>query len=293
MANQTIQLGDAVIGEGAAPFLIAEIGLNHNGDLVIAKRLMDAANACGWHAVKFQKRTPEIATPEHQKNVMRDTPWGRITYLAYRYKVEFEDAEYRAIATYCADKPILWTASAWDVPSVDFLEKHDVPFHKVPSAHLTNDEMLVRIIQTGKPVLASTGMSTVEEIDHAVELLEKHGSGNYALMHTNSTYPTPPEELNLRAITFLKERYRCVIGYSGHEYDLEPTVIAATLGARIIERHVTLAHDMWGSDHHASLEVHAMDMLRKRLEDVDKMMGDGQKRVTESEKKVRLKLRGN
>ena len=294
MANQTIRIGkDAVVGEGAPPFLIAEIGLNHNGELRLARRLMDAAFACGWHAVKFQKRTPEISTPEPQKSVMRDTPWGRMTYLAYRYKVEFEDEEYRAIAAYCAEKPILWTASAWDVPSVEFLERHQVPFHKIPSAHLTNDEMLVAICASGKPVFASTGMSTVEEIDHAVELLEKHTSGDYVLMHTNSTYPTPPGELNLRAIHFLRERYRCVVGYSGHEYDLEPTVLAAALGARVIERHVTLSHGMWGSDHHASLEVHAMDMLRKRLEDVDAMMGDGVKRVTESEKKVRLKLRGN
>jgi N-acetylneuraminate synthase len=272
--------------------MVAEIGINHNGSLDIAKKLIDASFACNWHCVKFQKRTPDLCVPEDQKNILRDTPWGRITYLEYKYKVEFDHKEYSYIDKYCKEKPFYWTASVWDVPSLEFILTYDVPFIKIPSAKLTEYDLLKAIAQSGKPVVLSTGMSTIEEVDEAVEILEKHSKGNYILMHTNSVYPTPPDELNLRVISFLKERYKCVVGYSGHENNLEPTVVAVTLGARMVERHVTLDHTMWGSDHAASLEVHGMDILNKRIKQVDIILGDGVRRVTQKEMEVRKKLRG-
>lgn len=288
-----IKIGNRFIGENEPVFLIAEIGINHNGDIEIAKKLMDAAFACGWQCVKFQKRTPEICVPEHQKNMLRETPWGEMTYLEYKYKVEFSKEEYSYIDNYCKEKPILWTASVWDIPSLEFILDYDVPFIKIPSAKLTESELLSEAAKSGKTIILSTGMSTVEEIDEAVNLLEKHSKDNYILMHTNSTYPTPTKDINLSTIQFLKDRYNCLVGYSGHEYDLEPSVIAVALGAKIIERHITLDHNMWGSDHFASLEVHAMDLLRKRINEVDVVLGDGIKRLTPKEMEVRKKLRGN
>lgn len=273
------------------PYFIAEIGINHNGDLQVAKRLIDATFACQWNCVKFQKRNPDICVPDNQKNIMRETPWGKMTYLEYRKKVEFGEKEYDYISNYCKEKPIDWTASVWDIPSVEFISQYDVPFIKIPSAKITEKEMLIKSCQTKKPIILSTGMSTLEEIDEAVNILEKHAS-QYVLMYTNSAYPTPINELNIRCITTLKERYKCPIGYSGHEYDLEPTVFAAVLGVKIIERHITIDHNMWGTDQAASLEVTGMDILRKRIKDVDIILGDKMKKITESEVKVRKKLRG-
>ena len=292
MANQSIKINDHSIGDGHPVFMIAEIGINHNGNLDIAKKLIDAAFACNWHCVKFQKRTPDLCVPEDQKNILRDTPWGRITYLDYRYKVEFGHDEYSYIDRYCREKPVYWTASVWDMPSLEFMLTYNVPFIKIPSAKLTDHELLKLASQSGKPVILSTGMSTSEEVDDAVEVLEKYSQGDYMLMHTNSAYPSPVEELNLRTINHLKGRYKCVVGYSGHEYGLEPSVIAVSLGAKIIERHITLDHNMWGSDHAASLEVHAMDMLHKRIKEIMNVLGDGVKRVTEAELKARKRLRG-
>jgi len=292
MANQYIKIQDHNVGDDNPVFMIAEIGINHNGSLDIAKKLIDAAFACDWHCVKFQKRTPDLCVPEDQKNILRDTPWGRITYLDYRYKVEFGHEEYSYIDRYCREKPVYWTASVWDMPSLEFMLTYNVPFIKIPSAKLTDHELLKLASQSGKPVILSTGMSTIEEVDEAVEVLEKYSHGNYMLMHTNSAYPSPVEELNLRTINLLKGRYKCVVGYSGHEYGLEPSVIAVSLGAKIIERHITLDHNMWGSDHAASLEVHGMDMLHKRIKEIMNVLGDGVKRVTEAELKARKKLRG-
>jgi N-acetylneuraminate synthase len=291
MSNKKMNFCGHSVGDDEPVFMIAEIGLNHNGELGIAKKLIDAAFACNWHCVKFQKRTPEICVPEHQKNVIRETPWGKMTYLEYRNRVEFGEKEYSYIDQYCAQKPIYWTASVWDMPSLQFILRYEVPFIKIPSAKLIETDLLCAAAKTGKPVVLSTGMSTVEEIDAAVSVLNEFAPGNYALMHTNSTYPTPPEELNLLTLKFLKERYDCVVGYSGHEYGLETSVIAVTLGARILERHVTLDHNMWGSDHFASLEVHAMDLLHRRVKAVSVSMGDGVKRLTESEMQIRKKLR--
>jgi N-acetylneuraminate synthase len=292
MSKKTLNFLGHIVGDDQPIFMIAEIGLNHNGELGIAKKLIDAAFACNWHCVKFQKRTPEICVPEPQKNVIRETPWGKMTYLEYRHRVEFGENEYSYIDHYCREKPIFWSSSVWDLPSLKFICRYDVPFIKIPSAKLVEKDLLRAAAEMGKPIILSTGMSTVEEIDAAVTMLDELLPESYALMHTNSTYPTPPEDLNLLTIKFLKERYGCVIGYSGHEYDLEPTVIAVALGARIIERHVTLDHNMWGSDHHASLEVHAMDLLHKRLKQVPIIMGDGVKRLTDNEIQIRKKLRG-
>lgn len=293
MALQQIKLGDYIINEEAFPYTIAEIGINHNGDMQIAKKLIDAANACLWNCVKFQKREPEIAVPEAQKNVIRDTPWGKITYLEYKKKIEFGKAEYDYIDAYCKEKPIAWTASPWDIPSLEFLLKYDLPFIKIASASNANRDLLKLACESKKPLLVSTGMSSLEEIDETVDLLEKYSFGNYILMHTNSAYPTPASELNLRMITTLKKRYNCLVGYSGHEIDLEPTVVAVSLGAKVIERHITLDHNMWGTDQAASLSVTAMAMLQGRMKEILLMLGDGEKSITESEKEVRKKLRGN
>lgn len=292
MALQEIKLGDYVINEESFPYIIAEIGINHNGDLQIAKKLIDAANACLWNCVKFQKREPDIAVPEAQKNVMRDTPWGRITYLEYKKKIEFGKAEYDYIDAYCKEKPIAWTASPWDIPSLEFLLEYDLPFLKIASASNANEDLLKKACESRKPLLVSTGMSTWEELDKTVSLLERYSEGNYILMHTNSAYPAPASELNLRIITSLKKRYNCIIGYSGHEIDLEPSVVAVSLGAKVIERHVTLDHNMWGTDHAASLSVAAMAMLQGRMKEVLLMLGDGEKVITDKEKEVRKKLRG-
>ena len=292
MANRVIRIGDYEISTKSAPYLIAEIGINHNGDIQIAKKLIDAANATGWNAVKFQKREPDISVPEAQKSVLRDTPWGRITYLEYKKKIEFGREQYDYIDTYCKEKPIAWSASPWDMPSLSFLLKYDIPFIKIASASITDLELLKKSAKSGKVVIMSTGMSTLKEIDRAVDVLETNGNGDYILMHTNSAYPAKDEELNLKMIETLRDRYDCLVGYSGHEQNLEGSVIACALGARVVERHITLDHNMWGTDQAASLTVHAMDMLRRRIEVVFKTLGNGEKELSESELEVRKKLRG-
>jgi N-acetylneuraminate synthase len=273
------------------PYFIGEIGINHNGSLQIAKKLIDAVNACGWQCAKFQKRNPDVCVPEHQKNKIRETPWGTMTYLEYKHRIEFGNESFKIINKYCAEKPVDWTASVWDLDSLQFLLSYDVPFLKIPSALITNTELVAESAKSKKPMIISTGMSTLEECDAAVNNVLKYND-NLVIMHTNSSYPTPKDELNLNLIPMLKDRYGCVIGYSGHEEDLEPTVIAVSLGAQVIERHITLSHDMWGTDQKASLEVHAMNMLRKRCDDVQIMLGSSEKTVTDSELPIRTKLRG-
>ena len=273
------------------PYLIGEIGINHNGDMQIAKKLIDALFACGWNCAKFQKRNPEIAVPEKQKSVMRDTPWGRMTYLEYKYKVEFGQKEYDYINSYCNEKPLDWSASPWDIDSLNFLTQFDLPFIKLPSAKITDEDLVIESAKSQIAVILSTGMSTIEEIDKAVNLIKKYGKPP-VIMHCNSSYPTPKDEINLKVIDFLAKRYSdCVIGYSGHEEDIEPTVIAVALGAKVIERHITLSHDMWGTDQKASLEVLAMDILKKRISTIDTILGNDIKKVTKSELSVREKLR--
>lgn len=292
MAKPEVNLGKYIVNENSAPYLIGEIGINHNGDIKIAQKLIDAAFACGWDAVKFQKREPDIAVPEAQKNVPRDTPWGRMTYLEYKKRIEFGNKEYDFIDKYCRQKPIAWSASPWDLPSLEFLKKYDLPFLKIASATLTNDELLQAAAKSGKTLVVSTGMSTLDEIDHAVDVLEKHTDGNYILMHTNSSYPTKNDELNLSMIHTLKERYKCLVGYSGHELELMPSVIAVTFGACVIERHITLNREMWGTDQAASVSISGMVALRARIDAVAEMMGNGKKILSESELAVRKKLRG-
>jgi len=279
-----------LINQAGSPYLIAEIGINHNGDINIAKKLIDAANACDWHCAKFQKRDPEICVPDHQKSVQRDTPWGKMSYLEYKYRVEFNKTEYDIIDKYC-DGKIPWTVSIWDLNSLSFIENYEVPFIKIPSALITNLELIEEASKTKIPIIISTGMSDWNIVDSAVNSLEKHNS-DYAILHCNSTYPAPENELNLNVIKAMIDRYDCIIGYSGHEYDLEPSVLAVSLGAKIIERHITLDHNMWGTDHKSSLEVHAMDLLHKRLKNINLMLGSYDKYITESEKIVMRKLRG-
>ena len=279
-------------------YIIAEIGINHNGDLKNALRLIDIAAAAGCDAVKFQKRNPDVCVPEHQKNVMRDTPWGQMTYLDYKYKVEFEAPEYNAIAAHCEMHGIEWSASPWDMDSLEFLKQYDVPFLKIPSAMLTNDELLEGCVASGKRVIFSTGMSTKEEIDHAVAVLRKaklvhNNPHKIGLLHCNSTYPAPINELNLSGIQTLQQEYSDFeIGYSGHEFRLGTTVASVYLGASIIERHITLDRQMWGSDHLASVEPQGLFKLVSGIRELEEAFGDGVIQVTESEKPVRAKLRG-
>ncbi len=272
------------------PYFIGEIGINHNGDIQVAKRLIDGAFACKWDCVKFQKRNPDVCVPEHQKSIMRETPWGKMTYLEYKHKIEFGKSEYDFIKKYSEQKPIDWTASVWDLDSLEFMLQYDVPFIKIPSALITDEELVKETAKTKIPIIISTGMSTIEEVDTAVNLIMKDGV-NPIIMHCNSSYPTPKNELNLMVIETLKNRYNTTIGYSGHEEDLEPTVIAVSLGAKVIERHITLSHKMWGTDKKSSLEIQGMDILRKRCIEVQDMLGSPKKVVTKSELPIRKKLR--
>ena len=273
-------------------YIIAEIGINHNGDLKIAKKLIDIAKVAGCDVVKFQKRNPDVCVPEHQKSVMRDTPWGRMSYLDYKYKVEFEKEEYDEIDSYCKNKKIAWTASPWDLDSLNFLNQYDVPFIKIPSALLTDLELIKESAKTGKKVIISTGMSTIDEIDNAVDIIKKSNSNaTYAVLHCNSTYPAPNDELNLKCIQMLKERYQCEVGYSGHEFGLTTTIASVCLGATIIERHITLDRTMWGTDQMCSVEPQGLIKLVRGVRELNNALGDGIKVVTETEKPIRNKLR--
>ena len=286
--TKTIAIGTNKIGDGHPVYVIAEIGLNHNGSVDIAKQLIDVAVEAGAQAVKFQKRTPEISTPEHMKATPRETPWGTMTYLEYRYRVEFEQEQYSEIDRYCKSVGVDWFASPWDEPSVDFLESMNVVAYKIASASVTDLEMLSKIKDTGKPVILSTGMSTIEQIDKAVETL---GKDNLSLMHATSTYPLPPEEANIRMITTLKERYGVPVGYSGHETGLQISIAAVALGAVSVERHITLDRAMWGSDHGASLEPKGFVSLVRDIRILEQAMGDGVKRIYPGELAPLSKLR--
>jgi N-acetylneuraminate synthase len=285
---RTIYFGNRPLGAGQPAFIVAEIGINHNGNLAIAKRLIDVAVMAGCDAVKFQKRTPEKAVPPEYQNVMRETPWGVISYLEYRYKVEFGYDEYQAIDQYCKEKGILWFASCWDEESVDFIEQFSPPCFKVASACLTNHDLLRKMRSTGLPVILSTGMSTLEEIEHAVDVL---GLDNLLIAHSTSTYPCPPEELNLRMIQTLQQTFDCLVGYSGHEVGLQTTYAAVVLGAAFVERHITLDRAMWGSDQAASIEPGGFLRLVRDIRVIERALGDGVKRVYESEQKARQRLR--
>lgn len=283
-----VGIGEHLVGPDQPVYVIAEIGINHNGDVEVAKQLIDVAVAAGAQAVKFQKRTPEISTPKDQRDKMRQTPWGEMTYLEYKYKVEFEQDEYAEIDSYARGKGVQWFASPWDVPSVDFLESFDVPTHKVASASVTDLDLLRSLASTGKPIILSTGMSTLEQIDTAVEIL---GTDHLVVLHATSTYPLPPEEANLRTIPMLQERYGVPVGYSGHEVGLQISVAAVALGAVAVERHITLDRAMWGSDHASSLEPAGLERLVRDIRILEQAMGDGQKRVMPGEFSPMSRLR--
>lgn len=283
-----MKIGDKNIGEGFPVYIIAEIGLNHNGDLETAKKLIDVACNAGVDAVKFQKRTPELVVPKHQRDVKRDTPWGRMTYMDYRYKVEFNYEQYSEIDRYCKMKKIQWFASPWDKDSVDFLESFDPLCFKVPSACATDIELIEHIVSKSRPVILSTGMCSQEQIDNAFNALY---DSEFALLHCTSTYPSIPDEVNLSMINTLKNKYDCIVGYSGHEAGLQISYAAAAMGAKIIERHITLDRTMWGSDQAASLEPWGLTKLVRDVRIIENSIGDGVKKVYESEFPIIEKLR--
>ncbi|MEV0994191.1 N-acetylneuraminate synthase family protein [Nonomuraea sp. NPDC050202] len=283
-----VAIGDVLVGDGEPVYVIGEIGINHNGDLDLARQLIDVAAEAGCQAVKFQKRTPAICVPEEQKGQIRQTPWGEMTYLEYKERTEFGHDEYTQIAKYCDERGLHWFASPWDVPSVEFLEEMDVLVHKVASASVADHELLRALAATGKPVILSTGMSTLSEIDAAVEIL---GTDKLIMMHATSTYPLPPEEANLRTITTLQERYGVPVGYSGHERGLQISLAAVTLGAVCVERHITLDRTMWGSDHAASLEPSGLEHLVRDIRIIEQALGDGVKRVFPGEEAPKARLR--
>ncbi len=287
--TREIKFGNRRIGDGHPAYIIAEIGINHNGDLETAKKIIDAAVHAGADAVKFQKRTPEVSTPPEQQKQMRETPWGYITYLDYRYKVEFNEEQYREIARYCKGKKIDWMVSVWDEPSVDFMEKFETPAYKVPSASLTDHNLLKYVRKTGKPVIISTGMSTMKQIHKGVNAV---GEDNLVIMHCTSTYPCEPEELNLKMIETLRKEFpKNPIGYSGHEVGLVPSAIAVAYGACSVERHITLDRAMWGSDQAASVEPGGFERLVKYIRVTEASLGDGVKKVYASEQSSLKKLR--
>jgi N-acetylneuraminate synthase len=287
--TREIKLGDRMIGDGHPAYIIAEIGINHNGDLGIARQMIDAAVHAGADAVKFQKRTPEIATPLDQQSQMRETPWGYITYLEYRYKVEFNEEQYCEIEKYCKQKGITWLVSVWDQPSVEFMEKFDTPAYKIPSASLTDYNLIRSARATGKPLILSTGMSTMEQIRRGVEIA---GEKDLVLMHCTSTYPCEPEELNLKMVETLRREFPSIpIGYSGHEVGLVPSAVAVALGACIVERHMTLDRAMWGTDQAASVEPGGFERLIRYIRVSEMALGDGVKKVYASEQSSLKKLR--
>jgi N-acetylneuraminate synthase len=287
--SREIKIGNRLVGDGHPAYVIAEIGINHNGDLNIAKRMIDAAVHAGADAVKFQKRTPNVATPPEQQQQMRETPWGYITYLEYRYKVEFSEEQYREIDSYCRQRSIPWMVSVWDEPSVDFMEKFDTPAYKIPSASLTDFNLIRKARATGKPLILSSGMSTMEQIKMGVAIA---GEENLLLMHCTSTYPCEPEELNLKVIQTLRDKFSTLpIGYSGHEVGLVPSAVAVAFGACMVERHLTLDRAMWGSDQAASVEPGGFERLVKYIRVTESSLGDGVKKVYDSEKSSIQKLR--
>jgi len=287
--TRVVKLGNKFVGDGQPVYIVAEIGINHNGDLETALRMIDAAVHAGVDAVKFQKRTPEICTPPEQQTQMRETLWGYITYLEYRHKVEFNREGYQKIDRYCKEKGIPWFVSVWDEPSVDFMEKFNTPVYKIPSASLTDHALLRHVRRTSKPVILSTGMSTLEQIRAAVEVV---GTENLIITHATSAYPCEPEELNLKMIETLRKEFPGVpVGYSGHEVGLVPSAVAVALGACLVERHLTLDRALWGSDQAASVEPGGFERLVKYIRVTEAALGDGVKKVYDSEMSAMKRMR--
>jgi len=283
----TVKIGNKLVGEGQPCYIIAEIGINHNGDIDLTKRLISVAVAAGCDAVKFQKRTVEVVYTAEELAKPRENPFGT-TNGDLKYGLEFDAEDYKEIDAFCKSVKIPWFVSPWDEGSVDFMEQFDTPVYKIASASLTDDNLLKHVRKTGKPIVASTGMSTYAEIDHAVDVL---GKKNLVLMHTTSTYPANYDELNLKAIPTMAEKYGVPIGYSGHETGIPTSVAAAVLGACMVERHITMDRAMWGSDQSASLEPNGISRLVRDIRLVEQSMGDGIKRVYEREVPIIKKLR--
>lgn len=276
-------------------YIIAEIGINHNGSLDIAKKLIDIAAYSGCNAVKFQKRNPDVCVPQDQKSLLKDTSWGPMTYIDYRHRIEFGKEEYDKIDKYCKEKKLQWSASVWDLDSVEFMKQYDVPFIKVPSAKITELDLVREATKSFPRVIISTGMSTMNEIVAAANVIreEKKGVQKPAMLHCNSTYPAPLSELNLSVVQTLKQAFPDFeIGYSGHEFRIGTTVASIFLGATIIERHITLDRSMWGTDQLCSVEPQGLIKLVKGIRELEQAYGNGVITVTDSEKKVREKLRG-
>jgi len=289
MKQRVVKVENCEIGDDRPTFIIAEIGINHNGSVELAKKMISGAVAAGADCVKFQKRTPEICTPKDQWHLERDTPWGRMPYIDYRHKVEFGMNEYDEINEFCSKSNVMWTVSCWDEQAVDFMEEFNLPFYKLPSASLTDINLINRIKQTRKPLIISTGMSTPEEIERGIETF---GKENLMIAHATSTYPCKIEELNLRVIQTYRDKYPDIpIGYSGHEVGLAPSLAAVTLGAAFIERHITLDRAMWGTDQAASVEIGGFIRLVNNIRDINASLGDGIKKVYDSEIPIRKKLR--
>jgi len=286
--SDTVEIGNRPVGPDHPAYIIGEIGINHNGDIEKAKELIDVAHEAGCDAVKFQKRNPDVCVPEEQKEVMRDTPWGTMKYIDYKHHVEFGWEEYEEIDAYCAEKGIHWFASCWDKDSVEFIESFDPVAYKVASASLTDDDLIQEMDAKGRPMVASTGMSTMREIENAVSLLD---TDRLLVAHCTSTYPCDPEELNLRMIETLNEKLDVPIGYSGHEVGLQTTYAAVVLGACFVERHITLDRAMWGSDQAASVEPQGLQRMVRDIQTIEEAMGDGEKKVYQSEVPMREKLR--
>ena len=278
-----------MVGDGEPCFIVAEIGINHNGELDTAWKLIDAAKEAGCDAVKFQKRTVDVVYSQEELERSRESVFG-LTNGDLKRGLEFDHEQYASIDNYCREKEIFWFVSCWDTGSIGGVEQFNLPILKVASASLTDDALLHRYWGAGKPIILSTGMSTIEQIDHAVDILD---TDNLIILHCTSTYPSKPEELNLRCIPMLKERYGVPIGYSGHEVGLQTTEAAVALGACMVERHITLDRSMWGSDQSASVEPQGFKRLVRNIRTIEAAMGDGVKKVYESELPIMEKLRRN
>ena len=287
MERKKVTIGGKTIGEGEQTFIIAEIGINHNGSLENAQKLIDVAVDAGCDAVKFQKRTIDVVYTPEELVRPRESVFGN-TNGDLKRGLEFGEKEYAEIDRYCKEKGIMWFASPWDEGSVDFLAKFDIPCYKIASPSLTDDNLLRHVRSKGKSIILSTGMSTVEQIRHAVEVLSED---DLVLLHCTSTYPGADEELNLKVIPWLKEQFSCPIGYSGHEVGVYSSLVAAVLGACVVERHITLDRAMWGSDQAASLEPQGIERLVGSIRSIPIWLGDGKKRVFESELPILQKLR--
>ncbi len=264
-------------------YLIGEIGINHNGSIKIAKKIINEAKKRGFDAVKFQKRNPDVSTPNKKKYEIRNTPWGNLTYLDYKKRIEFSEKEFDQISRYCKKINIDWFASAWDLDSLKFLKRYKTKYNKIASAMIKNIKLIEAVSKQKKTTLISTGMSSMKDVEKAVKIFKKNKC-KFILMHCVSSYPTKEEDLNLRMIGTLKKKFNCEVGYSGHEKSVTPSLYAAVLGATFIERHITIDRTMWGTDQSASLELNGMSMIGEMLPKISKILGNGKKKLLKDEK---------